>query len=88
MCAYSCKAHGDSIPTASGASEVRKLGEEELQTLESAFEQVQYFVEDLDHAKGQRCMLRYLLPTQPLSLHGLQQECIRTGSLSEGVQLQ
>ena len=69
VCAYSYKAHGDSIPTASGASEVRKLEEEELHTLESAFEQVQYFVEDLDHAKGQQCTL---IPTQPLTLHDLQ----------------
>ena len=63
VCAYSCKAHGDSIPTASGTSEVRKLGEEELQTLESAFEQVQYFVEDLDHAKGQLKVISSLYPS-------------------------
>ena len=47
------QAHNDSIPTAGGSGEVRQLSEEDVKTLESAFEQVQYFTEDLDHAKGQ-----------------------------------
>ena len=57
------QAHNDSIPTAGGSGEVRQLSEEDLKALEGAFEQVQYFTEDLDHAKGQDLLPAFTINT-------------------------
>ncbi len=51
-CALCSQAHASSFPSAEGASGSRELTESELDSLVMSFQEVQYFVEDLDHAKG------------------------------------
>ncbi len=46
--------HAGSFPSTEGASGSRELTESELDSLVMSFQEVQYFVEDLDHAKGTR----------------------------------